>query len=57
MNVVCLMASFPISNPSWIVDSIHKTLHLRNMMSSFMLVATVFFYYYYYYYLSLVSSL
>jgi len=44
MNVVYHMASIPISNPSWIVDSIHKTLQLRNMMSSFMLVATVIFF-------------
>jgi len=38
------MASFPISNPLRIVDRIYKTLQLRNMMISFMLVATVIFF-------------
>ena len=54
MNVVYLVASFPISNPSWIVDTIHKILQSRNMMSSFMLVATVIFWGDY---LALLSSL
>jgi hypothetical protein len=31
MSVVYLMASFLVSNPSWIVDSIHKTLWLGSM--------------------------